>query len=420
MTGRVEEAVLDRARDAAGRSAWDEAYELFVQADGSGGLDPEGLMLFATAAYITGRPQESIGLWERVHAARLQEGDREGAAGAAARIAGFLLEAGLFGPSRGWVRRAEALIEDFPDSPVHGELASVSIWPPFIHGDLDGALEASRRAVEIGTRLGLSGIRAQGINGQARVLIALGQMEEGMALLDEAAVAAVSGELDPLSASLLYCSTVCAYQGLAEYDRAEEWTKAMDLWTREHPFGSFRGFCRAHRAEIMRLRGALRDAEEEAQRACDEVRPYARVDVGWPLTELGLIRLRMGNLAGAEAAYLESIEQGWDPQPGLALVHLAKGVLPTPTFAGPRFSPPRWRSPWPPGTWTGPDGPPGSWSGWHRSTVPRPCRPAWPGRRGWSTWPRGSTRRPGACWSKAPGSGSRPGLRTRARGSAWP
>jgi class 3 adenylate cyclase len=47
--------------------------------------------------------------------------------------------------------------------------------------------------------------------------------------------------------------------------------------------------------------------------------------VGWPLTELGLVRLRLGNLAGAEAAYLESIEQGWDPQPGLALVHLAKG-----------------------------------------------------------------------------------------------
>jgi class 3 adenylate cyclase len=325
MTGRVDEALLERAREAAGRDAWEQAYDLLTESDRSEQLDPEALTLLANAAYITARAEEAIATWERVHAGHLQAGDREAAAGAAAQISGLMLEAGLFGPSRGWIRRAEALIEDLPDSLVHADLAAISIWPPFIQGDLEGAMEASRRAVEIGTRLGVSGTRAQGLNGQARVLIALGEMDEGMALLDEAAVAAVSGELDPLSASFLYCSTVCAYQGLAEYDRAEEWTKAMDRWTTDHPIGSFRGFCRAHRAEIMRLRGSWRDAEEEAQRACDEVRPYARVDVGWPLTELGLIRLRMGNLAGAEDAYVESIELGWDPQPGLGMVHLAQG-----------------------------------------------------------------------------------------------
>ena len=47
--------------------------------------------------------------------------------------------------------------------------------------------------------------------------------------------------------------------------------------------------------------------------------------MGWALAELGQIRLRLGNLAGAEEAFLEAYEQGWDPNPGLALLRLAQG-----------------------------------------------------------------------------------------------
>jgi hypothetical protein len=87
----------------------------------------------------------------------------------------------------------------------------------------------ARRAVEIGTAVGDASIRAMGRNAEARILIFQGHLEEGLVILDETAVAAVSGELDPMSTALLYCSTVCAFQGLAEYDRAEEWTTAGAL-----------------------------------------------------------------------------------------------------------------------------------------------------------------------------------------------
>ena len=138
-------------------------------------------------------------------------------------------------------------------------------------------------------------------------------------------MAALSGELDPVSTALLYCSTVCAFQGLAEFDRAEEWTIAMDRWCRRHATGGFHGLCRVHRAEILRLRGDWDDAEVEAREASEELRRYSRTDVGWALAELGQIRLRLGNLAGAEEAFLEAHEQGWDPNPGLALLRLAQG-----------------------------------------------------------------------------------------------
>ena len=59
--------------------------------------------------------------------------------------------------------------------------------------------------------------------------------------------------------------------------------------------------------------------------ACEELRPYLRREFGWPLTELGRIRFRKGDIQGAEDAFLAAHEAGWDPQPGLALVHLTRG-----------------------------------------------------------------------------------------------
>jgi tetratricopeptide (TPR) repeat protein len=159
----------------------------------------------------------------------------------------------------------------------------------------------------------------------ARLRILDGDVEEGLALLDEAGVAAVSGDLDPLSTGLVYCELVCALQGLAQYDVAEEWTQAMERWCRTHAIGSLHGRCRVHRAEILRLRGACDEAEREALVACEELSPYLRREMGWPLSELGRIRLRKGDLDGAEEALLAAHRVGWEPQPGLALVRLAQG-----------------------------------------------------------------------------------------------
>jgi tetratricopeptide (TPR) repeat protein len=59
--------------------------------------------------------------------------------------------------------------------------------------------------------------------------------------------------------------------------------------------------------------------------ACEELSPYLRREMGWPLSELGRIRLRKGDIDGAEEAFLAAHRVGWEPQPGLALVRLARG-----------------------------------------------------------------------------------------------
>lgn len=114
-------------------------------------------------------------------------------------------------------------------------------------------------------------------------------------------------------------------QGLAQYDLAEEWTEAMERWRHGNGIGSIHGRCLVHRAEILRLRGASAEAERVALAACAELRPYLRREFGWPLTELGRVRFQMGDLHGAEEAFLAARQAGWDPEPGLALVRLAQG-----------------------------------------------------------------------------------------------
>jgi hypothetical protein len=73
------------------------------------------------------------------------------------------------------------------------------------------------------------------------------------------------------------------------------------------------------------LRGSCAEAEREVLAACEELRPFLRRELGWPLSELGRIRLRTGDIDGAEEAFLAAHRVGWDPQPGFALVLLARG-----------------------------------------------------------------------------------------------
>ncbi len=224
------------------------------------------------------------------------------------------------------MKRAERLLVGHDETPVHAWLAVVKSYERLLSGNFEHALKWARHAIEVGLRHDPAAAAVARV-AEARSLILDGHVSEGLLLLHEAGVATSSGELDPLFTGLVYCELVCALQGIAQYDMAEEWTVAMERWRHGQPVGSIHGRCRIHRAEILRLRGSWSEAEQEALVACEELRPYLRREFGWPLVELGRIRLLRGDIQGAEEAFLTAHESGWDPQPGLALVHLAKGDI---------------------------------------------------------------------------------------------
>jgi ATP/maltotriose-dependent transcriptional regulator MalT len=316
---------VERARSAMAQGDPQQAFDMLMAADANGRLAPADLPMLGEVAYAAGHLDATIEAWERAHAASMQAGDDLAAAGAAVRVAMHLLfDTALMAPVRGWLARAERLLDGGGRTPAHAWFGAVRAYERMLTGDLTAARRWARQAIEVGSGCDPAA-SAIGQVADARLLILDGDVQQGLNLLDQAGVAAVAGDLDPLSTGVVYCEVVCALQGLGQYDVAEQWTEAMERWSETSAVGSLHGRCRVHRAEILRLRGSCAEAERQILMACEELSPYLGRELGWPLSELGRIRLHRGDIAGAEEALLASHRAGWDPQPGLALVRLIQG-----------------------------------------------------------------------------------------------
>jgi tetratricopeptide (TPR) repeat protein len=315
---------VDAALEAVERGDWVRALELVSgpEADRSS----EALELRARAAYGAGELEAAIGAWESIHGLKVAAGDAPGAAWAAGMVAMYLLiDTGLMAPVRGWVARGERLLAGGEQEPAAALLAMVRTYERFMCGDADASRDWAERSIRRGRELDVLPAVVLGQVATARLRIADGDVEEGLAQLDEVAALLMSNEVDPLTTGMMYCELICAAQWLGLHDRAREWTEVMDRWARGAAFGGLGGRCRVHRAELLRVAGTCEEAEREALGACDELRPWMRREFGWPLVELGTIRLRKGDLAGAEEAFTEAHQHAWSPQPGLALLRLAQG-----------------------------------------------------------------------------------------------
>jgi len=265
--------------------------------------------------------------YERAYAAYMEQGNRRRAGFAALMLARYYAGKPNSAIAAGWRHRAEHLLEQEPECLEHGYLARAYTNSALAQGDLDRAQEHCSRMLEIGRRFGDRDLQVLAIQAQGRALVRMGRVTEGMVLLDEAMAAAIGGELGPEATGSIYCILIQDCQALADYRRAGEWTEAAERWCERQGITGFSSDCRVHRAEIMRLRGSWAKAEEEARRACEELRDFNLIHAGMGFYEIGVIRLRMGDLVAAEEAFRQAHELGRDPQPGLALLRLADGKV---------------------------------------------------------------------------------------------
>lgn len=319
---------LTAGREAVLRHAWREGCDLLTEADSRHGIGPEDLERLATAAWWSSRLDSCISARERAFAAYLDAGDRRAAALVALALAKDYYAKGSAPIGTAWLNRAERLLAAEPECVESGQLARLKCV--IAHeglGDYDQALEHARRALEIAVRFGDRELEALALHDQGRALVAKGQVAEGNALMDEATAAAVSGELNPYNTAVVYCNTITACVDLADYGRAGDWTEAAKRWCERQSISGFPGMCRVYRASIMILRGAWPEAEREARLACDELDDFNLSYAAEAFYELGEVRRRTGDAAGAEEAFRHAHELGRNPQPGLALLQLAEGKV---------------------------------------------------------------------------------------------
>ena len=318
---------LGAGREAVDRNAWEEAREAFSAADDEQALTPGDLLLFADASWWTGHPDEAVDALQRAHTAYAEAGDSTAAAGVAVRLAYLSMRRMAFAVAAGWMAKAEHMLEDKPESGAHAWVQLLRIAEAlYARGDLDDAIAKGDEAIEISLRHGVPEVHSLGMSLKGLALLTKGDWQEGMALIDEATAAAVSGELELRAACDVYCNTIEACRNLADYRRAGEWTEEADRWMHRQAAGGYPGVCRVYRAELKRLHGSYSEAEREARVAVEELERYHLLDsVGFAHYQVGEVRLHMGDLDAAERAFMRAYEYGWASQPGLALLMLARG-----------------------------------------------------------------------------------------------
>jgi class 3 adenylate cyclase len=315
-------------RDALDHHAWDDAYDALTRADRAGSLDGDGLRLLAQAAYWAAHPEETVEDLERAYGAYLDQGDRKTASMMAFRVAeqhGMRMN---LPQAQGWAARAQHLAEDDLDWPVHGWLVWMHGLVSWFGAEFEAAVVDYEQAADMATRSGDADLHWMSVHDRGHALCLLGRVKEGVALLDEAMAAVIGGEVGPDAAGYVYCGMIGACSKLGDYGRAAEWTESTLRWCERESVPAFPGVCRIHRAELKRLHGSLAEAEEEALMACEELPRFNFFSgLGPAQYEIGEIRRRRGDLRGAEEAYTTAHGYGYDPQPGLSLVHLQQGKV---------------------------------------------------------------------------------------------
>lgn len=320
---------LKHGRDAYRRRAWAEAYRSLSLADQAAPLEAADLELLATCAYLTGHDDDHQRALERAHHAHLDASECAHAVRCAFWLALHLILRGEAGAGTGWLARARRLVEEGDrDCVEQGYLLLPLVLQQMDAADSEAAYVGATSAAAIGDRFGDANLAAAARYLQGRVLMRQGQVQEGLALLDEAMVAVAMRELSPIVTGMIYCGVIAGCQQVYALSRAWEWTDALAEWCAEQPELVFTGPCLVHRAEIMQLHGAWREAIEEARRACERLSQKAdrQAAAAAFYQEAEVHRLR-GEFAEAEAAYRSASQWGSDPQPGLALLRLAQGRI---------------------------------------------------------------------------------------------
>jgi tetratricopeptide (TPR) repeat protein len=206
------EQFLREARGALVAADWEGARACFEEAHELDGA-PEALDGLSEVANFQGEYEQAIRLKEEAFAAYRERGQREEASRAARWLA-FMHGTyhGNFAVASGWIARAESLLEGVDECAAHG-------WLILDRAPFSRSPEERRRvaasALAIARRFGDTDLEFEAIALLGESHVALGQIDAGMKLLDEAMAAIAGGEIgDHKAIGEIYCRLLCLAHGL--------------------------------------------------------------------------------------------------------------------------------------------------------------------------------------------------------------
>jgi len=315
------------SKEALDRHAWAEAYDGLARADSESPLAVLDLERLATAAYLSGHDRRSTDAWARAHRAWLDGDDPERSVLCAFWLGLGLIQRGEMAEGGGWMARARRLVEERAlDCVGAGYLLVPAALMDLAHGSHDEAYVKFAEAGSIAERFDDADLRVLSRLGRGQALFYAGRSDEGAGWFDEAMVSVTGGEVSPVVAGIVYCAVIDECQQAFDVARAREWTAALTRWCDAQPgLVTYRGQCLVHRSQVLQLQGAWQDAMDDALAAEVRLSEPPQPAIGMAHYQLGELQRLRGDLDEAEASYVRAQQSGRPPQPGLALVLLARG-----------------------------------------------------------------------------------------------
>ncbi|MGY1806792.1 LuxR C-terminal-related transcriptional regulator [Blastococcus sp. SYSU D00669] len=222
----------------------------------------------------------------------------------------------------GWLARARSLAEDAGECPERGwvELAEAMTTesPAAVAGHVRTAAAIARRCADADLQFCALAYEGAG-------LVLDGRVADGMRRLDEAVVAATSGEVrDHLVVGEIYCKMLVCCELVLDVRRAQEWVDVADAAGRASHDLWVPAVCRMHHGGVLTAAGRWTEAERDLTTSLRLHESGFRALRGAAAARLADLRTRQGRFEEA-SALLDGAAGDRRAAVPLARLHLAEG-----------------------------------------------------------------------------------------------
>ncbi|HEU0245575.1 MAG TPA: response regulator transcription factor [Gaiellaceae bacterium] len=273
-----------------------EAFEAALEVEES----PEALDGLGRASWWLREAEQAVVYRERAYSGFRRDGELA----RAARIALWLsreyaLVWGNEAAANGWLARAERLLTDVAPDAERGwlELARAERAREPV-----AASRLAASALAVATSTGDADLELRALAQLGLAEVSLGEVEKGLARLDEAMAAATGGEPATLETFADVCCTLmlaCELAGDAE--RPRQWSEVFEAFVRKYDHVSLLAFCRTCCADVYAANGRVDAAEHELIAALRELEEAGqRARCVHPAARLAEIRVFQGRFDEAE------------------------------------------------------------------------------------------------------------------------
>jgi DNA-binding winged helix-turn-helix (wHTH) protein len=318
--GRVADA-----RAACERNDWVGACETFAAAEAQSPLSADAVEQWGRAAICAGLGPSAVAALERAVRQHDAAGDALGAARATLLLVQIRLDHNQGVIARGLLQRASRYLEGQGNVVERGHLAWMASRMALGSGDAELAMRMADDACQLGRSLRDADVECLGLVYRGHARMAQGDIAGGLAEHEEAAAVIRLGGVRSWVAGWALCSILYVARFRCDWLRAAQFAETFLDWSRACNMPAFPGTCQLHRAAVLGARGELDRAASEVRAAAamlSQAAPWAEGDA---YCVLGDIQLNLGDFEGAEASFKQAHALGWDPQPGLARLHLMTG-----------------------------------------------------------------------------------------------